>query len=150
MVVFVHGGYSRALDRRWLEPVLGTFGNIGVSLAERGVGAALIGYRQYPSIQHAEDSLTDIAAAIRFVRDSCPARFVELPGLGHNQIMIGIGMDDDPIVPLFRVHALNACARRPNRPEGTAVRADARPMRPPGRRRRLVLTRKTRNCAEAV
>ena len=72
IVLFVHGGYWSALDRRWLEPVLGTFGNVGVALARHGVGAAIVGYRQYPSIQRGDDSLDDIATAIRFVHDSCP------------------------------------------------------------------------------
>ncbi len=72
IVVFVHGGYWSALDRRWMQPVLGAFGNVGVAFARHGVGAAIIGYRQYPSVQHGEESLDDIASAIRFVRDSCP------------------------------------------------------------------------------
>jgi len=28
-----------------------------------------------------------------------PARFVELPGLGHNEAVIRIGMADDPVLP---------------------------------------------------
>lgn len=71
IVVFVHGGYWSALDRRWMQPLLGTFGNVGASLARQGIAAAIIGYRQYPSIQRGDDSLADIATAIRFVRDSC-------------------------------------------------------------------------------
>src|SRR6478752_9354952 len=73
LVVFVHGGYWSALDRRWLEPLLGAFGNVGVAFARRGIAAAIIGYRQYPRIQSGDDSLDDIATAVRFVRDSCPA-----------------------------------------------------------------------------
>jgi acetyl esterase/lipase len=73
LVVFVHGGYWSALDRRWLEPLLGVHGNVGVAFARRGIGAAIIGYRQYPSVQHGDDSLDDIATAIRFVHASCRA-----------------------------------------------------------------------------
>ena len=73
VVVFVHGGYWSALDRRWLEPILGTHGNVGVALARHGIAAAVIGYRQYPNVRSGGDSLDDIASAIRFVRDSCPA-----------------------------------------------------------------------------
>jgi acetyl esterase/lipase len=72
IVVFVHGGYWSALDRRWLQPLLGAHGNVGVALARHGVAAAIIGYRQYPRVQSGDDSLEDIATAIRFVRDSCP------------------------------------------------------------------------------
>jgi arylformamidase len=71
IVIFVHGGYWSPLDRRWLQPVLGAHGNVGVAFARRGIAAAIIGYRQYPSIQRGDDSLDDIATAIRFVRDSC-------------------------------------------------------------------------------
>jgi acetyl esterase/lipase len=71
IVVFVHGGYWSPLDRRWLEPLLGTFGNVGVALARHGVATAIVGYRQYPTVQRGEDSLDDIASAVRFVRDSC-------------------------------------------------------------------------------
>jgi acetyl esterase/lipase len=73
IVVFVHGGYWSALDRRWLQPLLGAHGNVGVAFARRGIGAAIIGYRQYPTIQHGDDSLDDIATAIRFVHASCPS-----------------------------------------------------------------------------
>ena len=71
IVVFVHGGYWSPLDRRWLEPLLGAHGNVGVALARHGIAAAIIGYRQYPRIQSGDDSLNDIATAIRFVHDSC-------------------------------------------------------------------------------
>ena len=73
IVVFVHGGYWSALDRRWLQPVLGTFGNVGVAFARHGVAAAVVGYRQYPNIQSGDDSLDDIASAVRFVHASCPS-----------------------------------------------------------------------------
>ena len=72
VVVFVHGGYWSPLDRRWLQPLLGAFGNVGVALARHGVAAAILSYRQYPLIQRGDDSLDDLAAAVRFVRDSCP------------------------------------------------------------------------------
>jgi acetyl esterase/lipase len=71
IVVFVHGGYWSPLDRRWLEPLLGTFGNVGVAFARRGIGAAILSYRQYPQTRAGDDSLDDIATAVRFVRDSC-------------------------------------------------------------------------------
>ena len=73
IVVFVHGGYWSPIDRRWLQPLLGAHGNVGVALARQGVAAAIIGYRQFPSVQSGDDSLDDIATAIRFVRDSCGA-----------------------------------------------------------------------------
>jgi arylformamidase len=71
VVVFVHGGYWSPLDRRWLQPLLGTFGNVGVAFARHGIAAAIVGYRQYPQIRAGDESLDDIATGIRFVRDSC-------------------------------------------------------------------------------
>jgi acetyl esterase/lipase len=73
IVVFVHGGYWSALDRRWLQPLLGAHGNVGVAFARHGIAAAIIGYRQYPNVQHGDDSLNDIATAVRFVQASCPS-----------------------------------------------------------------------------
>jgi acetyl esterase/lipase len=73
LVVFVHGGYWSALDRRWLEPLLGTHGNVGAALAHRGIGTAVIGYRQYPEVRHGDESLDDIARAIRYVHDAAPS-----------------------------------------------------------------------------
>jgi pimeloyl-ACP methyl ester carboxylesterase len=73
LVVFVHGGYWTPLDRRWLEPLLGTHGNVGGALARRGIGAAILGYRQYPEIQRGDDSLDDIARAIGYVEATAPA-----------------------------------------------------------------------------
>jgi acetyl esterase/lipase len=73
LVVFVHGGYWSPLDRRWMQPLTGAFGNVGVAFARHGIGAAIVGYRQYPQVRSGDESLDDIATAIRFVHDSCPA-----------------------------------------------------------------------------
>jgi acetyl esterase/lipase len=73
IVVFVHGGYWSAMDRRMFQPLLGTYGNVGVALARKGIAAALVGYRQHPLARSGDDSLADIAAAVRFVRASCPS-----------------------------------------------------------------------------
>lgn len=67
-VIFVHGGYWKPLDRRWLQPLLGTYGNIGAAFARRGIGAAIVGYRQYPQVRRGDDSLDDIARAIGYVK----------------------------------------------------------------------------------
>jgi acetyl esterase/lipase len=65
----VHGGYWAPLDRRWLQPLLGTHGNVGAALARDRVGAAIVGYRQYPEVARGDDSLDDIARALRFVHE---------------------------------------------------------------------------------
>lgn len=66
LLLFVHGGYWTPLDRRLFQPVLGTHGNLGQALAHRGIGAAIIGYRQYPQVKSGRDSLDDIARAVAF------------------------------------------------------------------------------------
>src|SRR5437764_8494967 len=66
VVVFVHGGYWRPMDRRWMQPLTGAYGNVGVALARHGIVAAIVGYRQYPQVRSGDDSLDDIAGAIRF------------------------------------------------------------------------------------
>jgi acetyl esterase/lipase len=73
VVVFVHGGYWEPLDRRWLQSLLGTHGNVGAAFARRGIGAAIVGYRQYPQVQKGDDSLDDIARAIRHVQTTAPS-----------------------------------------------------------------------------
>lgn len=72
VVVFVHGGYWSSLDRRWMQPLTGAHGNVGVAFARQGVVAAIISYRQYPLVGRGDDSLDDVAAAIRFVRHALP------------------------------------------------------------------------------
>jgi hypothetical protein len=66
-------GYGSVLDRRWLEPLLGTYGNLGSFLARSGTGAAILSYRQYPQVQRGDESLDDMATAIGFVGRSCEA-----------------------------------------------------------------------------
>lgn len=73
VVVFAHGGYWSPLDRRWMQPLLGAFGNVGVAFARHGIAAAIVGYRQYPRVQSGDASLDDLASAIRFVQASCPS-----------------------------------------------------------------------------
>jgi acetyl esterase/lipase len=99
LVVFVHGGYWSALDRRWLEPLLGTHGNVGAALSHRGIGTAVIGYRQYPEVRRGDDSLDDIARAIRYVRDAAasfggdPARLVVVGHSAGGQLASLLGTD---------------------------------------------------------
>jgi acetyl esterase/lipase len=69
VVVFVHGGYWRPLDRRVYQPITGLHGAVGVALAHRGIGTAVIGYRQYPEAPTLEDAMQDVAAAVRHVVD---------------------------------------------------------------------------------
>lgn len=42
VVLFVHGGFWRGQDRRYLQAFSGIYGNVGVALAKRGIGAAVM------------------------------------------------------------------------------------------------------------
>lgn len=61
-VLFIHGGYWREGDRRFLHPVTGLYSNIGEALARAGIGVAVISYR----LMHEtgiEGQLEDVARA---------------------------------------------------------------------------------------
>jgi acetyl esterase/lipase len=99
MIVFVHGGYWKPLDRRWLQWLLGTHGNIGAAFARRGIGAAIVGYRQYPEVQKGDDSLDDISHAIGYVRERArdwggdPERIVVIGHSAGGHLVSLLGMD---------------------------------------------------------
>jgi acetyl esterase/lipase len=65
VVIFVHGGYWRAGDRHYFEPIVGLYGNVGVALAERGIVAVIPSYRLYPEVTSPEQQLDDLADVIR-------------------------------------------------------------------------------------
>ena len=112
VVVFVHGGYWSPLDRRWLEPLLGTFGNVGGAFARHGIGAAVIGYRQYPQVKKGDDSLDDIARAVGFVESMAsewggdPARVFVMGHSAGGHLVALLGMDE-------RILRRNAVTRDP-------------------------------------
>lgn len=62
-VLFIHGGYWKDGDRRYLAPVTGLYGNLGRVFARAGIGAAVVSYRlkRETSI---EGQLSDVAAAV--------------------------------------------------------------------------------------
>lgn len=66
VVVFVHGGFWRNQDRRYHQVFTGLHGNIGVALAQRGIGVAIPSYRLLPSAS-LSDQLSDVTSAVRFV-----------------------------------------------------------------------------------
>jgi acetyl esterase/lipase len=66
VVVFVHGGFWRNQGRRYHQVFTGLHGNIGVALAQRGIGVAIPSYRLLPSAS-LSDQLSDVTSAVRFV-----------------------------------------------------------------------------------
>lgn len=67
LVVFVHGGIWQAQDRRLFQMATGMYGAVGLSLAHQGIGAAVVGYRQYPEADF-RDGLDDVATAVAFAQ----------------------------------------------------------------------------------
>jgi acetyl esterase/lipase len=66
VVLFVHGGFWRNQDRRYLQGLTGLYGNVGAALARRGIGVAVQSYRLSPRAS-IEDQLGDVTAALRWV-----------------------------------------------------------------------------------
>ena len=67
VVVFVHGGYWHTQGRRYLQPLTGLYGNVGVALAARGVLAVLPSYRLFPAAT-LDQELQDVLSALAWVR----------------------------------------------------------------------------------
>jgi acetyl esterase/lipase len=67
VVVFVHGGYWHTQGRRYLQPLTGLYGNVGVALAARGVVAVLPSYRLFPAAT-LDQELDDVLSALVWAR----------------------------------------------------------------------------------
>lgn len=67
VVVFVHGGYWIAQDKDYFQPVVGLYRNVGIALARRGIGAAVINYRLVPDVTF-DQQLDDVARAVAWVQ----------------------------------------------------------------------------------
>lgn len=67
VVLFVHGGFWRNQDRRYIQGLTGLYGSVGVSLAKRGIGVAVQSYRLSPQVG-IQDQLSDVVAAIKWVQ----------------------------------------------------------------------------------
>ena len=75
LLVFIHGGYWRALDKRffsWLAP----------SWVAAGVGVALIGYRLCPQVR-IPDIVDDVLAATRWIFANAAAH-----GMGTERVVV--------------------------------------------------------------
>jgi acetyl esterase/lipase len=69
VVIFVHGGFWRAGDRSYFEPVVGLYGNVGVALGDMGVVTVVPSYRLYPQVKTVDEQLDDIAATIVWTKE---------------------------------------------------------------------------------
>jgi acetyl esterase/lipase len=136
VVIFVHGGYWRAGDRHYFEPVVGLYGNVGVALAEQGIVAVIPSYRLFPEATSPEQQLDDIADVIkttrRIIRDhgGDPSRIV-LSGHsagGHLAALLATkpgalssrGLPDDALVgaaPISGIYDVVTSAENADPPE---------------------------------
>jgi len=71
IVVFIHGGFWIHQDKNYFQPFVGLYHNVGIALARRGIGTAIIDYRLAPEVMF-EQQLDDVAAAIHWVWDYAP------------------------------------------------------------------------------
>lgn len=86
LVVFLHGGGFKALDRKLLRGWLGLHTNVGLALARRGIAAAIVGYRQHP-VADGDASLADLRAAIAWLTEHGPEHRIDprrLVLVGHS------------------------------------------------------------------
>jgi arylformamidase len=65
VVHFIYGGYWTSGSKRYKQRFTGLYGNIGVSLARRGIGVVVSDYRLSPEV-NIEGQIDDVAAAIKW------------------------------------------------------------------------------------
>ena len=73
VVVFVHGGFWIRQSKDYFQPIVGLYGNVGIALARRGIGVAVIDYRLVPAVTFDEE-YADVAHAIAWVQDHVATR----------------------------------------------------------------------------
>lgn len=67
MVLFVHGGYWTSGDKEYYLPFTGLYANVGIALARRGIGVAVINYRLAPTVPFPQIE-ADVAAAVAWAK----------------------------------------------------------------------------------
>lgn len=67
MVYFVHGGNWNSGDKRYYQNITGVYGNIGVALAERGIGVAVANYRLSPEAR-INEQIADVADGVAWIQ----------------------------------------------------------------------------------
>lgn len=139
VVVFVHGGFWRSGDRRYYEPVTGLYGNIGVALASRGIGVAVLSYRLRPSVD-IRGQVDDVAQAVGWLAGHVadeggnPSRIYLMGHSAGGQIASLLGTDPqlladagvDPsvvkgVIGLSGIYDLNDMAARSDGPFNRSV-----------------------------
>ncbi len=68
MVYFVHGGNWNSGDKRYYQTISGVYGNVGVALAQHGIGVAVANYRLHPEVG-IEEEISDAASGITWMQE---------------------------------------------------------------------------------
>jgi len=69
VVLFIHGGFWKGQDRKYLPGITGIYGNVGVQLARRGFVTAIPSYRLSPGVG-IETQIDDVLAALRWLEEN--------------------------------------------------------------------------------
>jgi len=97
-VLFVHGGFWKNQDRRYYQAFTGLYGNIGVSLARRGITTAVQSYRLHPG-PTIRDQIDDVLGALSWLeehvreRGGDPTRIVLVGYSAGGHLVSLIGLD---------------------------------------------------------
>lgn len=84
VAVFVHGGFWIRQDKRFFQPFVGLYSNVGIALAREGIGTAVISYRLVPDVTFDEE-LGDVAAAITWTHE----HIADYGGDPTNMVIVG-------------------------------------------------------------
>jgi arylformamidase len=97
-VLFVHGGFWKGQDRRYFQAFTGIYGNIGVSLARRGITTAVQSYRLHPPAR-IQDQIDDVLSALTWVQEHVrerggdPTRIVLIGYSAGGHLVSMVGLD---------------------------------------------------------
>lgn len=118
--VFIHGGFWRNQDKRYYRPILGLYWNIGLALARRGVGTAVINYRLHPEAT-IDEQIDDVRSALAWVRTNIRAHGGDADHLylighsagGHLASLVGADAPSDVrgVIALSPILDINHMAR---------------------------------------
>lgn len=83
-VIFIHGGFWRNQDKTYMRPFTGLYHNIGISLAKKGIGCAVVSYRLFPET-NLQGQLDDIDSVIEWSKvNSSKYGFKNIYLMGHS------------------------------------------------------------------
>lgn len=84
LVIFIHGGFWRNQDKSYLQNFTGLYQNVGLALAKRGIGCAVVSYRLFPET-NLQGQLEDIDSIIEWGKaNSSKYGFKNIYLMGHS------------------------------------------------------------------